>query len=171
MEISSSKELSPSSRPLMHYALNLLARRRYAVNDMLKKLTARSEKFNISTPGDIEKIIERLKELKYLNDTEYAILFVEDQLRRAPQGSLMLKKRLKSKGLPSEEIEAAMQSTEINDYEMARKALQKKQRMLVGQDQKKAFEKLYRFLLSRGFSPGISIKALEGQAGQTTMVN
>jgi regulatory protein len=169
MEISSSKELSPSSRPLMHYSLNMLARRRYTVNDMRKKLSARSEKFNISSPEDIEKILERLKELKYLNDTEYAILFVEDQLRRSPQGSLMLKKRLKLKGLPTEEIDSALQNTGINDYEMARKALQKKQRSLVGQDPRKLSEKLFRFLLSRGFSPSISIKALEEIAGQTTL--
>jgi regulatory protein len=156
-----------SNQALMRYSLDLLARRRYTINDMRKKLSARSEKYNYPAV-DIEKLIERLKELKYLNDAEYAILFVEDQLRRAPQGILMLRKRLKSKGIPAEEIENALQKTEVNESELAQKALRKKQRTLASQDQRKLKEKLYRFLMSRGFSPANSIKALEENAGQTS---
>lgn len=166
-------------RPLLHYAVDLLARKKYTVKEMRAKLLAYLQKY--STPeeenskgitenpagySEVDKVINRLLELKYLNDLEYTGLFIDEQLRRSPQGIMMLRKRLSAKGLDKSFFEKVLQSRRIDEFELAEKALRKKIRTLIKTDPKKLQPKLYRFLLSRGFSPSSAMKAIENTTGQ-----
>jgi regulatory protein len=154
-----------SKKPLLHYALDLLAKKRYSSGEMRKKLTTKSQ-----DSDEMEKVMARLNELNYLNDGEYAGLFIEDQLRRAPQGILMIKKRLEAKGLDRQQIMRAIEIKHIDEKEFARKALIKKMRFISRQEPSKINEKLYRFLLSRGFTPRTAMAVLEEQAGQLSLI-
>jgi len=126
---------------------------------------------NPTGADEVDKVINRLLELKYLNDLEYTGLFIDEQLRRAPQGVMMLKKRLSAKGLDKSLFENALQSRRIDELELAEKALQKKLRTLVKTQPKKLQPKLYRFLMSRGFSPPAAIKAIENTTRQESFFN
>ena len=158
-------------RPLLHYAVDLLAKKKYTINEMRGKLLNYSGKFDPAPdPAEIEKVINRLTELKYLNDSDYVGLYIDEQLRRAPQGIMMLKKRLSGKGIDRSLVEQVLQSRQINEFELAQNALQKKLRITAKIEPKKIVPKLYRFLISRGFSSSASIKAIEEKMGQTTLI-
>ncbi len=133
------------------YAYSLLARKRYTAAEIDKKLES---KFPQQTEA-IEEIIRRLKENHYLDDTEYARLFIESRLRSHPQSIKLTRWDLRRKGLNAEVIEHAFGKEDVDELEMARQAAQKKQKSLKHLPEAKKKEKMYRFLLSRGFSPSI----------------
>jgi regulatory protein len=139
---------------LYNQALNLLARRRYTVCELKKALCRKSIKLTRSSANEEEigKIISRLQELKYLNDNEYAVLYLQDQLRSKPQGLMMLKVKMKKKGLETSTIDQALQKNQIDEFEQAKQAMKKKSKTLSKYPPLKQKEKLYRFLIARGFS-------------------
>jgi|WetSurMetagenome_2_1015567.scaffolds.fasta_scaffold101111_2 regulatory protein len=167
---------------LYDYALKLLGGRRYTIAEMQKKLAARAKKIRVATtdpmtgwgtgyyavPQDqteesdagfaqtteeIETIIARLKEYRFLDDREYASLYIRDHLRRKPQGTMLLKMKLSARGLPKEIIAQALQAAEINETGLAGKIAAKKIKTLRkgSNPAQKQKEKLARFLISRGF--------------------
>ena len=144
------------------YAYNLLAHRRYATVEFKKKL---NRKFP-DHKKEIEEILERLKENHYLDDKEYAELFIESKLRRKPQSLKLMKWDLRKKGLDEETIEYSLQKETINEMEMAGLAAQKKLKSLAHLPAAKRKEKLYRFLLSRGFSSSIIFQVLKEYISQ-----
>ncbi|HRY90886.1 MAG TPA: regulatory protein RecX [Candidatus Gracilibacteria bacterium] len=154
-----------SPQPVMHYALDLLARRPYSESELRGKLRKR-----LKDNEELEKLITRIKEMSLLNDAKYAIDYINSELRRAPQGLKMLKLRLQKKGFKPEDIEQALQSSPIDEFSLARTALTKKAKVVSKTDTRSYNQKLYRFLLSRGFSPSAAIKAVENLTGQETML-
>lgn len=147
---------------LMLYAVNLLARRRYSVHKMQQKLFEKCKKINRTEnlteemTGEqqeaSQEVISFLLSKKYLNDTEYAELYVISELRRKPSGKFVIKNKLKQRGISNNIISAALSKyTEHGEYELAIEALKKKLVILRESDPRKKQEKLTRFLVSRGF--------------------
>lgn len=141
---------------LLQYAFKLLARRRLTENEIRKKLQAK----NIGSETELNKVIDRLKELQYIDDFTFAVLYLEDAVRRKPQGVKLLRNSLMKKGISIHTIARAFHDKKVNEIEMAEIALQKKLKILsartgheeiadVNMVQK---QKIYRFLMSRGFS-------------------
>ncbi len=150
----------------LNYAVWLLARRRYHTAELQQKIMLKKN----ATLEETEGIIHKLEEYKYINDQEYLSLFIRDQLQRKPQGIRLIKQRLLQKGIPAEQIEAAIAQyhNPAIELEQAQKALQQKIKTLhtatakaghsATPQQQKA--KLYRFLAGRGFSPQTILKLL-----------
>ncbi len=145
-----------SPKPLMYYALDILSRRRYSIVELRKKLALKG-----GTEEEMDKVVTRLIELKYLDDDEFAYLFLENELRRSPQGLMAIKKKLKAKGISSSIIEKALSRNEIDELAVARTAMQKKLRNIHALTPQKLQQKIFRFLVSRGFSSGIALKAIK----------
>jgi|GEM_PF-1191289 len=131
------------------------------------------------TADDIASIISRLKEYKFLDDREYANLFIRDHILYKPQGIMLLKMKMAAKGLPKDIIAQAIADAGINEFTLAKKLAAKKIKALkqkppersasanstirrnsaraVPQNthrsspSQKKKEKLARFLISRGF--------------------
>jgi regulatory protein len=177
------------NRYLYNYALRQLGGRRHTVAEMRKKLHAKAQKMSATGHGTapaadtataetaIEEIITRLKGYKFLDDDEYATLYIRDHLQRKPQGVMMLKMRMTAKGLQKEVIERALATAGIDETAQARKAVAKKMKtMRPARDESRSAqnksqpthkshhsaqtsrlsalkqrEKLTRFLASRGF--------------------
>lgn len=142
----------------MMYAVNLLARRRYTMCKLQQKLFEKCKKINKAEEPTLEEkeatqdVINFLIEKKYLNDTEYAELYVISELRRKPSGMFIIKNKLKSKGISNSIITSTLSSyTQQNEYEQAKEAVKKKITTLRENDPQKKLMKLTRFLASRGF--------------------
>ena len=148
-------------KAIFGYAYSLLARKRYTVAELQKKVT---RKFPGQIKG-IEETLQRLKKHHYLDDMEYAGLFIESKLKRHPQSIKLLKWNLRKKGLDSDTIERSLNEENINEAEMARLAAQKKQKSLARLPMAKQKEKLYRFLLSRGFSSSVIFQVANKENG------
>jgi SOS response regulatory protein OraA/RecX len=112
------------------------------------------------TKEDIEAIIARLKVYKFLDDEEYATLYIRDHSQRKPQGLMMLKMNMMAKGLSKEIIARALESASYDEFNQARAAAIKKLQTLTRFPVRQRKEKLTRFLASRGFSSGAIAQAL-----------
>ena len=94
-----------------------------------------------------EEIIGKLKDYKFINDEEYARMFIEDRKRFRPISQKMLGFELKRKGILNTE------PLSLNsDEDLAKLALEKKLRLWSKLEFPEFKIKAARFLASRGFS-------------------
>ncbi len=141
---------------LLHYAFRLLGRQRYTVAQIKKKLLAK----NTGTPDDVDEVLARLKELKYLDDNVFADLFIEDHLRRKPQGVKLLRNNLLKRGVSTAIIAKTFQQKTIDEIAIAKLAMEKKEKTLANCPPYEQKGKLYRFLMPRGFAERTIFKVL-----------
>ncbi|AHF97974.1 MAG: regulatory protein RecX [Desulfurella sp.] len=117
----------------LDYAFKLISKKRYTSKELQEKL----EKKGI----DPEPIINRLKELNYLNDLEYAIDY-KNKKQNEGYGKYKILFQLKNKGI-SEDI---LNNLEFSNSKLEEIFLSKIQKI---KDNKK--QKIYAFLINRGF--------------------
>ncbi len=155
--------LNQVQRKLLNKAFSLLARRAYSQHDMQQRLQAYNAKLKEPcSDQESEQVLQVLILSNFLNDEKYIEQFVDSQLRRKPQGRKLLQMKLQKKGVDRELIEQKLQSTVINELELATIQATKKHLSLSRRqtDEKKIREKLYRFLLSRGFESSVVNKVI-----------
>ena len=76
-------------------ALNSLARRAFSVYEMRKYLERRAEDKDI-----VKGVLERLKNLSYLDDERYARQFVRLHTELRKQGAFRIARDLRARGVP-----------------------------------------------------------------------
>ena len=107
--------------------------------------------------GVCDYVIERMKELKFLDDALYARLYVESAGKR--KGEKVIEMELRRKGVAQEYIDAALE-TLTDKVETAKAVLQK---YLRGKPlDRNTLRKAYAYLLGRGFDYDTARAALEG---------
>ncbi len=134
--------------------------------------------------GEIDRVITRLRELGHLNDTDFAELFIRDTMQYRPHGSMWITMQLSKKGISKDIVANAYEkireeerseddNTDTNgghdhnesrrDSESigARTIAEKKIPSLARYEPSKQYEKLFRFICSRGFSASIAFKVLD----------
>jgi regulatory protein len=132
---------------LIEYALKLISRKRYTQKEMEKKLKGKE----FAKGDDIEKVIARLKEYKYINDDEYAKDFIDNRVRFSPRGKRLMALELRKKGVSKEKVKKAISDSEINEIDLARQILKRKQSSLKKFSGQKRKEKIFMILASKGF--------------------
>ena len=112
-------------------------------------------------PDDItESAVCFLKNKSFINDRDFARLWFESRLKRSC-GARRIKQELKLKGISEDLIQETLGSLENYDEEEVVLALAKKRlKVLKGIAQDKKRQRLYGFLLRRGFSPDTVIEVL-----------
>ncbi len=101
-----------------------------------------------------QEIISKLKENKFLNDDDFAKWWVEQRTLIKPRAWRIIKIELKQKGISKEIIEKLEQNTEFklqSNLEMAIKLAQKRLPRYKNLPKQEAYQKLGRFLASKGF--------------------
>jgi regulatory protein len=129
-------------------ALNFLSFRPRSEKE-LKDYLSRKKADDLS----IQKIIQNLKENKFLDDKEFAIWLVEQRTTFRPRAERLIKMELKQKGIDAELIDEVFKDLVNSDLEKALSLGQKRmERYAKEKDKRKIYEKLGRFLASRGFN-------------------
>lgn len=132
-------------------ALHFLARRQRTEREVRDKL--REKEF---ADEEIEKTIENLRTLGFLNDEEFARSFIRNQLALRPKGKLVLKQKLILLGVKRETIDAALTEVfqETSQEDAATEAARKFLKKSAGSrdDPRKTKQKLAAFLSRRGFT-------------------
>ena len=116
------------------------------IRDKLKKKKASEETIN--------KIILRLKENNFINDEEFVRWWIEQRTNFKPRSLRLIKMELKQKGIGQELIEETivhLPST-IDDLESAKKLIEKRLPRYKNLSREEKFQKIARFLSSKGFS-------------------
>lgn len=128
----------------LQYAIRSLLHRRQSERQIREKLAKRFP------DADPEPVIERLKELNYLNDQALSEAWVNYRSMSSPRGKYTLQRELKLKGVQHDDLEKALKG--YDEMALLRElAAQKWPKISAGSHSKKR-EKLMRFLVSRGFT-------------------
>jgi len=132
-------------------ALRFLARRQRTEKEIRDKLRTRE-----FADEEIQKTIENLRELGFLNDEEFAHSYIRHHLTLRPKGKIVLKQKLLLLGINKDLVDAAITEAfeETDQAEVALHAAQKfiKKSAKGKDDPRKARMKLAAFLTRRGFT-------------------
>lgn len=141
---------------LYDYAVGALGRKMRSVAELKRLLRQRCP-----DAGIMERVIARLKDQKYLNDSSYAAAYSSFRRDNEKFGRRRVITDLKVKGVHGDVIEKAIEDAYagVNEEELAR-AFLKRKRLNKPANNKEA-ARIFRALLRAGFGPGISIRILK----------
>jgi len=131
---------------IMNKAFDYLARRNYAQKELKSKLLRKFPKGDL-----VEKVIERIKELGYIDDEKFVREWIEYRLISKPRGRILIRRELLAKGVNVELVEKILDLVYNRDRErkeLARLLDLRRNRYL---KDKKGRNKLISYLLRRGF--------------------
>ena len=164
--LKSKVETRQAKKKSLEYAFWLLGRRAYTQKQIREKLE--SKEFGSQ---DIESTVERLINLKFLDDFEFAKNYVRQSTLGKPKGKYRLKIELSRKGVDKELIEQALTEELSGEEDLASQALARYGKKFAKLDRQKRYEKSMRFLLGRGFSYDVAKKAVATQSSNVKAQN
>lgn len=126
----------------INYALYLLSKRDYSEKELRHKLTLKEYE-----EQEIEQAVERAKENGWQSDERFCAGYIRYRSRQGI-GALRLKQELRLKGIADWQIEDELDKAEIDWYELAETVFEKKR---PNRWDLKAKQKMWRFMISRGF--------------------
>ena len=105
-------------------------------------------------PDDVQqRVIGRLADERYIDDSRYARAFVHDKVRYAKWGRRKIEQALYMKRIPDDAIAAALDDVDTSEYvEILRPMLQAKAKSIKADSPYELEMKLMRFAAGRGFS-------------------
>lgn len=116
-------------------------------------------------PQDIiEKIISSLKELRFINDDEFARWWVEQRSTYKPRSKYVIGLELRQKGISKDLIAKYLteeKETAVDDLEQAIKFAQKKMRLYKNLEKQELYQKLGGALARKGFSWDVIKRAID----------
>jgi len=131
------------------YSFKLLSYRSRSI----KEIEDRLKKKGYSSRA-ISEVVKNLKRLKFLNDKEFAKMWVESRIKTRPMGRYRLYQELIQKGIGRDLIEKTLSDyREEEEMKLARELAQRKlKRSYRNLDEVTTKRRLYGFLQRRGFS-------------------
>ena len=130
-------------------AIHLLARRPHSRSELKIKLLQRG-----FSKERIEKILLQLEKDNYLDDSAFAKAFVAEEIRLRHSGPLVIKAKLKQRGIENETIDTVLGELYSEDLrnENVRIVAEKKHKTLIKYPLKEQRAKLAAYLQQKGFS-------------------
>ena len=142
----------------LEYALRLLKYRPRSERELCRRLKRRG-----LSQAAINEAIRFLKETGLVDDREFARAWVESRSKK-PLGAYRLRRELRVKGVDKEIIEKAISAQGLahNEEREIKGLLSRRRQKLRGVPPQKAKQRLYLYLLRRGFSSGKIREAIDG---------
>ena len=140
-------------------ALEFLSYRTRSEKEVRDKLKTKQ-----AEPGIIEKVISKLKEKRFINDEEFARQWIENRERFKPRSLRLIKLELRQKGIEGEILEKVIQDLDFNsesELEQAKKLVEKRIDKVRDLPKQEIYQKLGRFLASKGFNWDTVKKAID----------
>ena len=133
-------------------SFRFLSNRMHSVAELKKKLL-----FKKFSAENIDLVLSDLSELNHLNDSKFAETFAHEKIQYKKFGLMKVKAELIRKGISKDIIESTLEkftdqeNFTANALQIAKKKLASSQYNKL--DVKKKKEKLFRFLMTKGYSP------------------
>ncbi|MGC2697919.1 MAG: RecX family transcriptional regulator [Candidatus Angelobacter sp.] len=145
---------------LYDYAVRALGRRMRTVAELKRLMRDRVLKGETGALL-IDMVVLRLKEQKYLNDTNYAAMYCAFRRDNEKFGRRRVITDLKVKGVHADIIEKVVDDaySAVNEEELARAFLKRKRLKKPANDKEAA--RIFRGLMRAGFNVGIAVKVLK----------
>lgn len=150
---SPSRKREPVSMSLKARALRRLSSREHSRHELKQKIMPYAE-----SERDVEELLDDLEAKNFLSSDRY----IESVIHRkqGKQGARLIKYTLEAQALPQEKVDAAI--AQVKKSELARAtALWQKKFGVVSADAKEKARQI-RYLMSRGFDPGIIQNVIQG---------
>ncbi|MBP7670988.1 regulatory protein RecX [Candidatus Gracilibacteria bacterium] len=145
---------------LIEYSLRIISKKSYTELEIIKKLDSFCKRRSLDGSTVIEKVIDRLNELKYLDDARFIQNYTNDRINFAPRGKRLIRMELIKRGISKESLEKEFGRIEIDECELAKNLAAKYARKLEGLDKNKFRQRMFGFLGRKGFSPDTIYKVL-----------
>lgn len=148
-----------SEEELYDYALRSLGRKMRTVAELKRLMRLRVPE---EQGGEwIEAVITRLKDNRYLNDTQYATTFTRMRQENQHFGKRRVQQDLMVKGVHADIIAKTLDSSygELDEEELARRFLARK-RVQKPQDEKQS-ARVMRLMMRAGFSSSVIFRVLK----------
>ena len=141
---------------LYEYAVGALSRKMRTVGELKRLLRQRAEEELL-----VDVVIARLKEQKYLNDSQYAATYSNYRQTNEKFGKRRVVTDLKIKGVHPDVIEKAVGQaySGVNEEKLARQYLERKRLRKPENDRESA--RIFRTLLRAGFAGATIFKILK----------
>jgi len=111
---------------------------------------------------ETERVVERLEDANFLDETRYARAFVHDKTLYDRWGRIKTRQALAVKGIPAATIDDALAQIDDAAYRDALAALlEAKARTLTEPSPQKRRDKLLRFAAQRGYEPDLIFSLLD----------
>ncbi len=142
-------------------AFNYISYRPRSSKEVTDHLTRKGHRRELA-----QKVVRHLQDLKYIDDNEFARMFVRDRLKRRPSGYSMLRHGLINKGIAPAIVEKVLKEyvSDEKQLEAAHQLVEKKLRSVNGTLSKltplKQRSRMFNYLLQRGFSTEIAHKTV-----------
>jgi regulatory protein len=145
---------------LYEYAVRALGRKMRTVAELKRLMRPRVPEGEMGTLL-VEMVILRLKEQKYLNDTNYAAAYSSSRRDNDKFGPRRVITELKTRGVHADVIEKAIDEaySSVDEEEQAR-AFLKRKRLSQPQNEKET-ARIFRSLMRAGFAVNIAMKVLK----------
>ena len=109
----------------------------------------------------IDDVIDKLKDLGYIDDTAFASWWLEQRIRFKPRGKMLLRSELLAKGIDRDLVEEELSKYSAEEeLSWAKRVVEKKIPQYKNLDPKERREKLSSYLARRGFSWEVIEQAL-----------
>ncbi len=163
-------KMETSEKFLWNRVLWWLGRQARSEKEVREYLTKKLQKDKVIDENFLNEIVEKLKELKFVDDVQFAKMWVRS--RKDTRGKRRLELELKKKGIKKEIIDELLNKknenqpngdqslvnshwsrdeTEIDEEKTAKELAEKRMKRYVGLPAQKARERLVRYLAGRGF--------------------
>lgn len=132
---------------MLHRAAAYCTAAERCIQDVEKKLSA------AGLPSDVaERIIARLVQEKFIDESRYSRGFVSDKLRFNKWGRIKIAYELRRKHLPENVCSEALSAIDEEEYHaLLLSLLKEKKKTIRGKGNRDVFGKLLRFGVGRGF--------------------
>lgn len=139
-------------------AYRILAGRAHSEKELREKLLRKGVEARI-----VEEVIAELKEQRFLDDRAFALAYARSRMIHRPVGEFALRSELWQKGVEKEIIEAAVREAyaEKDQRTVARELAAKRARRYKNLDDLKRRQRLWDFLIRRGFDWQLVQEVLE----------
>lgn len=125
-------------------ALTILQYRSLSEAELRRKLAQKG-----AEESDIDRVVEFLKEYKFINDEDYARRLAHDLVVLKKFGLYRIKRELASRGIDDEIIQLTIENMDIDEEQNLLPLVEKK---LGGNFERKNIDKAIRYFLYRGYS-------------------
>lgn len=135
--------------PALNAALHLLKFRVRSCKELKNRLNQKG-----FTHSEIKETLEYLKDLGYVNDKEFAFLFVKDKIKQKGAGPIYLKTELLKHNIPDELIREAMSLgySKYSQDELITNHIVKRKNILNDENILTQKRKIIQFLQRKGFT-------------------
>jgi len=154
------KQAAPLDEAALHeYALKSLGRRMRSVSDLRRLMQAKVEREE-SGAAKIDRVIARLKEYGYLDDTAFAENYTLLRQQNEKFGQRRVRQELGRKGIAQQTISDTVESkyADVSEEALARQHLERKR--IRKPENEKETARVMRRLVTAGFSTGTIYKIL-----------